>query len=106
MDECRHGKPENSGCIECRDDEQADIISRSPGCHHPDDDGWFYYPDVVPDDRQNVAFVVKSTHQPHLDGKVLGGFYDARLASFSVPGLGLDAYCWRPMFTGPRHLTR
>jgi len=64
-------------------------------------DDWRKFPDEKPEDRQNVAFVVKSTRDTHLNGLVLGGFYSAASETFSVPGCGFDATHWRPMFEAP-----
>lgn len=86
-------------------DEPVDIRSRDI----PEDfckaasnrDEWKLYPNEKPNDNQNIAFVVKSTSTPHLNGKVLGGFYNENTENFSTPGVGFDATYWRPIFEAP-----
>ncbi len=62
--------------------------------------GWIKTSDKKPKDRQNIAFVVTSDYDisKHLNGRILGGRYDAISHYFTVPGDSYEASHWRPMF--------
>jgi hypothetical protein len=72
-------------------------------------DAWISVDDRMPDEGQNVAFVVSGASLPfdHLNGKVLGGYFAhvARHPTFSVPGLGLRASHWQPLPALPAALS-
>lgn len=64
--------------------------------------GWISVENRLPDEKQSVAFIVKSTRDQHLNGMVLGGFYGDGF--FYVPGCGFNASYWRPMFLPPKDI--
>lgn len=73
-------------------------------------DAWISVDERLPDEGQNVAFVVSGASLPfdHLNGKVLGGYFAhvARHPTFSVPGLGLRASHWQPLPAPPAALSQ
>lgn len=56
--------------------------------------GWLLPSTNLPHEGQQVTFIARTQHQSHLDGVTLGGHFIN--GSFTVPGMGLDAYCWKP----------
>jgi len=71
---------------------------------------WIDCAERLPRDGQDVLFVVRVDQllpMGYLNGRVLGGRYrsggedGAGLASFSVPGLAVDAWFWQPSPPAP-----
>ena len=70
-------------------------------CYHTKSDGWIPVSRGMPEDGQDVSFVVrvddKSIHK-YLDGRILGGRYrTGKFGGFGIPGMMLDAYAWKPI---------
>ncbi|WP_345815336.1 DUF551 domain-containing protein [Paraburkholderia sp. PREW-6R] len=69
-------------------------------------DAWISVDERLPDEGQNVAFVVSSASPTfaYLNGRVLGGYFGhvAKHPTFSVPGLGLHASHWMPLPASPQ----
>lgn len=67
-------------------------------------DDWIYVDERLPNNGDYVNFVARAEGmQQHLDGERLGGRYVTygEYGYFTVPGLSLLAYCWRPMPDAP-----
>ena len=64
---------------------------------------WIPCSERLPDDRQDVSFVVKSDNLlAYLNGRVLGGRYQAGYGGgFTVPGMVVDATYWMPQQDAP-----
>lgn len=65
---------------------------------------WISVKDELPNHGQNVAFVAVSPLRPdsHVNGRVLGGRYDAQVEAFSIPGACFDATYWMPLPPTPQ----
>lgn len=65
-------------------------------------DQWIPVLERLPEDGQNVAFVVKSELHDYLHGRILGGRYTAGISGgFSVPGMSCLASHWMPLPDAP-----
>lgn len=65
---------------------------------------WIPCSEKMPEDGQTVAFVAKTSGTfEYIDGRVFGGNYSAAQygGGFSVPGLVVDAKCWRMLPAAP-----
>ncbi len=58
---------------------------------------WIPVAEGLPEDRQNIDFIARCRNPSfaYLDGRFMGGKYIAE-SGFSIPGLTIDAYFWRP----------
>lgn len=65
------------------------------------DNEWIRVEDGLPDNKQSVAFIVKSHNKinEYLNGLVLGGTYVD--GCFFVPGCGFNASHWKPLQNTP-----
>lgn len=63
---------------------------------------WIPVSERLPDNGQNVAFIVKSDLHDYLDGRILGGRYTTGISGgFSVPGMHCMASHWMPLPDAP-----
>lgn len=63
---------------------------------------WINVNERLPNDGEIVAFVVKSSINGYLDGRVLGGIYRSGVSGgFSVPDMTTLAYFWMPLPKAP-----
>lgn len=72
----------------------------------PDREAWISIEDRLPEEGQDVAFVVKAAKgsiQDYLNGRVLGGGFMivGGHPTFTVPGVGFNASHWMPLPTAP-----
>lgn len=72
----------------------------------PHREAWISIEDRLPEEGQDVAFVVqadKGSIQDYLDGRVLGGSFMivGGYPTFTVPGVGFRASRWMPLPTAP-----
>lgn len=72
----------------------------------PDREAWISVDERLPEEGQDVAFVVKAAKgsiQDYLNGRVLGGRFMivSGHPTFTVPGVGFNASHWMPLPTAP-----
>ncbi|KWO62597.1 DUF551 domain-containing protein [Burkholderia territorii] len=77
----------------------------------PDRDAWISVDDRLPEEGQDVSFVVKAAKgsiQDYLNGRVLGGRFMIVFGhpTFTVPGVGFNASHWMPLPTAPTAASR
>lgn len=87
------------------------FIARWEGCQAarrttPDREAWISVDERLPEEGQDVAFVVKAAKgsiQDYLNGRVLGGGFMivGGHPTFTVPGVGFNASHWMPLPTAP-----
>jgi hypothetical protein len=72
----------------------------------PDREAWISVDDRLPEEGQDIAFIVKAAKgsiQDHINGRVLGGRFMimGSYPTFTVPGLGFNASHWMPLPAAP-----